>query len=191
MTVFTVNLNSVMELTDEQFYQLSQHNETLRLERTAVGELIIMPAAGGIASNRNAILTAKLYNWNHRAELGIAFDSSTGFKLKGGAIRSPDASWVTRDRWEAISPEQRKRFPPLCPDFVVELLSPSDSLSATQEKMREYLDNGARLGWLINRRSRQVEIYRPGHEVEVLENPATLSGETILPDFVLNLELIW
>ncbi|NER35536.1 MAG: Uma2 family endonuclease [Oscillatoria sp. SIO1A7] len=191
MTVFTVNLNSVMELTDEQFYQLSWHNETLRLERTAAGELIIMPAAGGIASNRNATLTAKLYNWNHRAELGIAFDSSTGFKLKGGAIRSPDASWLTRDRWEAMSPEQRKRFPPLCPDFVVELLSPSDSLSATQEKMQEYLDNGARLGWLINRRTRQVEIYRPGREVEVLENPATLSGETVMPGFVLNLELIW
>ena len=191
MTAFCVNLNPVIELTDEQFYQLCQQNKNLRFERTAGGELIIMSPTGGETGNRSGRLNQQLFNWTDRDGSGIAFDSSTGFKLRNGADRSPDASWVTRDRWEAMSPEQRKRFPPLCPDFVVELLSPSDSLSATQEKMREYLDNGARLGWLINRRSRQVEIYRPGQEVEVLENTANLSRETVLPGFVLNLELIW
>ena len=191
MTAFSVNLNPVIELTDEQFYQICQQNKNLRFERTAGGELIIMSPTGGETSNSNAELTGQLWYWNQGTGLGRVFDSSGGFKLRNGADRSPDASWVIRERWEAMSPEQRKRFPPLCPDFVVELLSPSDSLSATQEKMREYLDNGARLGWLINRRSRQVEIYRPGQEVEVLENPATLSGETILPGFVLNLDVIW
>ena len=191
MTAFTVNLNPVIELTDEQFYQLCQQNENLRFERTAGGELIIMSPTGGETSNSNAGLTGQLWYWNQGTGLGRVFDSSGGFKLPNGADRSPDVSWVTRERWQAISPEERKRFPPLCPDFVVELLSPSDSLSVTQEKMREYLENGARLGWLINPRTRQVEIYRPGREVEVLENPETLSGETVLPDFVLNLEWIW
>lgn len=191
MTALTLNLNPVIELTDEQYYQLCQQNENLRFERTAGGELIIMSPTGGNTGNRNGRLNQQLFNWADRDGTGIVFDSSTGFKLPNRADRSPDAAWVTQERWEAIAPEQQERFPPLCPDFVVELLSPSDSSIATQEKMREYLDNGARLGWLINRRTRQVEIYRPGREVEVLENPTNLSGEAVLPGFVLNLERIW
>jgi Uma2 family endonuclease len=191
MTALTVNFNSVIKLTDEQFYQLCQDNENLRFERTARGELIIMPPAGGETSNRNGRLNQQLFNWTDADGTGIAFDSSGGFKLPLGADRSPDASWVKLERWNALTPEQKTKFAPLCPDFVVELLSPSDSLKDTQEKMKEYRDNGARLGWLINRKSRQVEIYRQGQDVEVLESPASLSGEDVLPGFVLNLEPIW
>ncbi len=191
MTALTVNFNSIIKLTDEQFYQLCQDNENLRFERTATGELIIMPPAGGETSNRNGRLNQQLFNWTDTDGTGIAFDSSGGFKLPLGGDRSPDASWVKLERWKALTPEQQKKFLPLCPDFVVELLSPSDSLKEAQDKMKEYLDNGVRLGWLINRKSRQVEIYRRGQEIEVIESPITLSGETVLPGFVLNLESIW
>lgn len=191
MTALTLNLKPVIQLTDEQFFQLCQVNENLRFERTATGELIIMPPAGGETSNRNGKLNQQLYNWADADGTGIAFDSSTGFKLPNGADRSPDAAWLKLERWNALTQQQKERFLPLCPDFVVELLSPSDSLKVTQEKMKEYRDNGTRLGWLVNRKSRQVEIYRQNQEVEVLENPATLSGEDVLPGFVLNLELIW
>jgi Uma2 family endonuclease len=191
MTAITLNLNPIIELTDDRFFQLCQENENIRLERTAKGELIIRSPAGGETGNRNAGLTAQLWIWNDRTKLGQVFDSSTGFKLHNGADRSPDASWVTLERWNALTSEQQQKFPPICPDFVVELMSPSDSLKETQDKMKEYRDNGARLGWLINRKSRQVEIYRQDAEVEVLESPATLSGEDVLPGFVLNLDSIW
>jgi Uma2 family endonuclease len=191
MNALTVNLNPVIELTDEQFFQLCQVNENLRFERTATGELIIMPPTGGETGNRNGRLTQKLFNWVDADGTGIAFDSSTGFKLPNGANRSPDASWIKLERWNALTEKQQTRFLPLCPDFVVELLSPTDSLKDTQQKMQEYRDNGARLGWLINRKSRQVEIYRLGKDVEVLESPVSLSGEDILVGFVLNLEAIW
>ncbi|MBW4571582.1 MAG: Uma2 family endonuclease [Tolypothrix carrinoi HA7290-LM1] len=191
MIALTVNLKPILELTDEQFFQLCQANRDLRFERTATGELIIMPPTGGETGNRNGRLTQQLFNWADADDTGIAFDSSTGFKLPNGADRSPDASWIKLERWNALTQEQQTRFLPLCPDFVVELLSPTDSLRDTQEKMREYRDNGARLGWLINRKSRQVEIYRIGQEVEVLESPVSLSGEDVLPGFVLNLKAIW
>ncbi|NMG18916.1 Uma2 family endonuclease [Brasilonema bromeliae] len=191
MDALTVNLNPVIELTDEQFFQLCQANRDLRFERTATGELIIMPPTGGETSNSNAGLTAQLWLWNEQDKLGKVFDSSGGFKLPNGADRSPDAAWVKLERWNTLTQEQQTRFLPLCPDFVVELLSPSDSLKVTQQKMKEYQENGARLGWLINRKSRQVEIYRIGQEVEVLESPVNLSGEDVLPGFVLNLEAIW
>lgn len=191
MTALTVNLNPIIELTDEQFFQLCQVNRELRFERTATGELIIMPPAGGETSNRNGRLTQQLYNWADADGTGIAFDSSGGFKLPNGADRSPNAAWVKRERWDILTQEQKEKFIPLCPDFVIELLSPSDSLKVTQEKMKEYQNNGARLGWLINRKSRQVEIYRLDQEVEVLQSPTTLSGETVLTGFVLNLQPIW
>ncbi|NMG09821.1 Uma2 family endonuclease [Brasilonema sp. UFV-L1] len=191
MNALTVNLNPVIELTDEQFFQLCQANRDLRFERTATGELIIMPPTGGETSNSNAGLTAQLWLWNEQDKLGKVFDSSGGFKLPNGADRSPDAAWVKLERWNTLTQEQQTRFLPLCPDFVVELLSPSDSLKVTQQKMKEYQENGALLGWLINRKSRQVEIYRIGQEVEVLENPDRLSGENVLPGFVLNLKAIW
>ncbi|MEG3927191.1 MULTISPECIES: Uma2 family endonuclease [unclassified Microcoleus] len=191
MTTLTLNLNPIIKLTDDQFFELCQENENIRLERTAKGELIIMSPAGGETGNRNGRLTQQLFNWADNDDSGIAFDSSTGFKLPNGADRSPDASWVKLERWNALTPEQQKKFPPICPDFVVELMSPSDSLKETQDKMKEYRDNGARLGLLINRKSRQVEIYRQNQEVEVLESPATVSGEDVLPGFILNLESIW
>lgn len=191
MTTLTFNLNPIIKLTDEQFFQLCQENENIRLERTAKGELIIMSPAGGETSSSNAGLTAQIWIWNQQNRLGKVFDSSGGFKLPNGADRSPDASWVKLERWNALTPEQQKKFPPICPDFVVELMSPSDSLKETQDKMKEYRDNGAVLGWLINRKSRQVEIYRLNQEVEVLESPAAVSGEDVLPGFILNLESIW
>jgi len=191
MTALTVNFKSVIELTDEQFFRLCIQNPDLRFERTATGELIIMPPTGGETGNRNAGITAQAWFWNEEHKLGKVFDSSTGFKLPNGANRSPDVSWVRKERWDALTSEQKAKFPPICPDFVVELLSPSDSLKVAQDKMKEYQDNGTVLGWLIIRKSKQVEIYRQGQEVEVLEFPASLSGEDVLPGFVLNLEPIW
>ena len=191
MNALTVSLKSVIDMTDDQFFQLCQNNRELRFERNANGELIIMSPAGGETGNRNGRLNQQLFNWTDADGTGIAFDSSTGFKLPNGADRSPDASWIKLERWDALTDEEKRKFPPICPDFVIELLSPSDSLKTTQEKMKEYIDNGVRLGILINRKSRQVEIYRPGKEVEVLESPATVSGEDVLKGFVLNLGMIW
>jgi Uma2 family endonuclease len=147
-----------------------------------------MPPTGGETSNRNARLTQRLMNWADTNELGIAFDSNGGFKLPNGADRAPDASWIKIERWNALTSEQRQKFLPLCPDFVVELRSPTDSLKTTQEKMQEYIDNGARLGWLIDQKNQRVEIYRQGQDVEILQSPASLSGEDVLPGFVLDLK---
>jgi Uma2 family endonuclease len=191
MNALTVSLKSVIDMTDDQFFQLCQNNRELRFERNANGELIIMSPAGGETGNRNGRVNQQLFNWTDADGTGIAFDSSTGFKLPNGADRSPDASWIKLERWDALTDEEKRKFPPICPDFIIELLSPSDSLKTTQEKMKEYIDNGVRLGILINRKSRQVEIYRPGKEVEVLESPATVSGEDVLKGFVLNLGMIW
>ncbi|MBG1260040.1 Uma2 family endonuclease [Nostoc sp. BAE] len=181
----TLQLN--IDLTDEQFFQLCQNNRDLKFERTASGELIIMPPTGSSTSDRNADLTYQLRAWSRQNKLGKSFDSSGGFKLPNGAERSPDASWVKMERWNALSEAEKERFAPLCPDFVVELMSPSNSLEKTRAKMREYIENGARLGWLINRGQQQVEIYRPNREVEILQSPKTLLGENILPGFVLDL----
>lgn len=191
MNALTVNLKPALELTDEQFFQICQANQDLKFERAASGELIIMPPTGGETGNKNARITQQLMNWTDADGTGIAFDSSTCFKLPNGADRSPDAAWIKLERWDALTVEQKEKFPPICPDLVIELLSPSDSLKVAQDKMREYLDNGVRLGLLINRKSRQVEIYRQGQKVEVLDSPATLSGEDVLKGFVLNLGMIW
>lgn len=188
MTSFTVDLDSVIDLTDEQFYQLCQKNRDLKFERSATGELIIMAPTGGETGNRNAGLTAQLWIWNQQQKLGQVFDSSTGFKLPNGANRSPDVAWIQQARWDALTPEQKAGFIPLCPDFVIELLSPSDRLTTVQEKMQEYRANGAQLGWLIDRASRQVEIYRRDREVEIIKSPVTLLGEEVLPGFVLDLD---
>jgi Uma2 family endonuclease len=191
MNALTVNFNSIINLTDEQFYQLCLNNRDLRFERTAKGELIIMSPTGGATSRRNGSLTQQLANWTDVDGTGVAFDSSGGFKLPNSADRSPDAAWLSLERWNTLTPEQQEKFVPLCPDFVVELMSPGGSLSETQAKMQEYIDNGARLGWLLNRKAQQVEIYRPGQAVEVLQQPQTLSGEAVLPGFTLNLVPIW
>ncbi len=180
-----------IDLTDEQFLQLCQNNRDLKFERTATGDLIIMPPTGGTTGDRNADLTFQLRAWNRQHRLGKTFDSSTGFKLPNGADRSPDAAWIAQARWDRLTPEQQDKFPPICPDFVVELMSPSDTLEKVQAKMQEYLANGARLGWLLNRKGKQVEVYRPNQPVELLTFPTTLSGERILPEFVLDLSEIW
>ncbi|WP_250125822.1 Uma2 family endonuclease [Chroococcidiopsis sp. CCMEE 29] len=191
MNTLTLNLRSMGELTDEQFEQIAATNQNLRLERTAKGELVIMPPTGGETGERNLDVEGQLWLWNRQTRLGRAFNSSTGFKLPNGATRSPDASWVTQARWNALTPQQRKKFPPLCPDFVVELLSEPDEIEETQAKMQEYLDNGIRLGWLIDPKTQQVEIYRSDRAIEVLQSPTTLSGEDVLPGFILDLQLIF
>lgn len=179
-------------VTQEQFAALAAANQDLQLERTAQGELIVNPPTGWETGKRNWSISGELYLWWRNAgEPGEAFDSSTAFILPNGATRSPDASWVSQARWDALTPEQTGTFANICPDFVVELRSGSDSLKPLQEKMQEYMDNGANLGWLIDPQNRQVEIYRPGLEVEVLANPTELSGEEVLPGFVLNLRRVW
>ncbi len=188
MTVFTLTLPDTFTLTDEQFFELCQNNRDYQFERTASGELLIMPPTGSETGRRNIKITAQLENWSSQNNLGVAFDSSTGFKLPNGADRSPDASWVKLERWEALTPEQQARFAPLCPDFVVELCSPSDSIEKVRAKMREYIENGAKLGWMLERKNQQVEIYRPNQEVEILQFPTTLSGEDVLPGFILDLK---
>ena len=180
-----------IDLTSEQFWQLCHNNGDLRFEKTATGELIIMSPTGGYTGERNSELNFQVRAWNRQNNLGKVFDSNTGFTLPNGADRAPDTSWVKIDRWDALTEEERNKFLPLCPDFVVELMSPSDALPKTREKMEEYIENGAQLGWLINRKKRQVEIYRPNQEVEILDNPQTVSGENILPGFVLDLATIW
>jgi len=180
-----------LSVTQEQFTTLATLNRDLQLERTSQGELIVNPPAGWETGERNSSLTAQLYRWYEDNEyFGKVFDSSTGFTLPNGAIRSPDASWVSRDRWEALTPEDKITFPKICPDFVVELRSRSDQLKPLQEKMQEYLENGARLGWLIDPQQQRVEIYRQGKEKEILEHPTELSGEEVLPGFVLTLSRI-
>ncbi|NER98005.1 MAG: Uma2 family endonuclease [Symploca sp. SIO1B1] len=182
----------LLQVTQEQFEALSAINRDLRLERTAAGELIVNPPTGGESGRRNFSITGQFSRWQEEHEdLGEGFDSSTGFRLPNGGDRSPDAAWVIRERWESLTPQQRKGFVPLCPDFVIELRSESDSLPKLQAKMREYIDNGAKLGWLIDPQNQRVEIYRAGREVEVLEHPSSLSGEDILPGFVLKLRRVW
>ncbi|WP_448267951.1 Uma2 family endonuclease [Nostoc sp. DSM 114159] len=191
MTALTLNLNSVIKLTREQFYQLCVENPDLKLERNAQGELIIMPPTGGETGKSNSAINAQIWFWNDQNQLGEVFDSSTGFTLPSGADRSPDVSWVEKSRWDALTKEQREKFIPICPDFVIEILSPNDSLKKTQNKMQEYIENGCRLGWLINRKKQEVEIYRPGQDVDVLKLPQILDGEGTLPGFVLNMQRIW
>ncbi|MCG6134850.1 MAG: Uma2 family endonuclease [Nostoc sp. LLA-1] len=181
-----LNLDTVA-LTDEQFYQLCQNNQELKFERTATGELIIMPPVGGESGNREADLIIDLGIWNRQTKLGYTFSSSTIFKLPNGADLSPDAAWIKRERWEALTPEQKRKFPPIAPDFVMELRSATDDLATLRQKMQEYRDAGVNLGWLINPQQQQVEIYRSGKNVEVQDLPRVLSGENVLPGLSLSL----
>jgi Uma2 family endonuclease len=178
-----------LDLSDEQFYQLCQDNQNWQLERTAKGELVIMPPVGGVSGNREADLNGSLWLWNRQTKLGRVFSSSTIFRLPHGGDRSPDVAWIANDRWDGLTPEEQEKFPPICPDFVIELRSRTDSITQLQEKMQEYLDSGLRLGWLINPQAQQVEIYHPHQTVEIIQLPATFSGEDVLPGFVLNLPI--
>ncbi len=181
-----------LSVTQEQFAALAASNRELQLERTATGELIVNPPTGWQTGKQNSRITGQLDRWEEENDrLGQVFDSSTAFILPNGATRAPDASWVSQDRWDTLTEAQKGTFANVCPDFVVELRSHSDTLKSLREKMQEYIDNGAKLGWLIDPKNRTVEIYRLGVEVEVLQNPAELSGEEVLPGFVLNLRRVW
>ncbi|UBF30501.1 Uma2 family endonuclease (plasmid) [Kovacikia minuta CCNUW1] len=187
----TVQLSDSQQMTKEQFYHFCQINRDLHIERTASGEVIIMSPAFSDTGNRNFNLAVQLGIWAEQDGSGIGFDSSAGFTLPNGATRSPDVSWVKLERWNALSLEEQNSFAPLCPDFVVELRSASDSLQSLQEKMQEYIANGALLGWLIDRKNCKVHIYRPDVPVEILENPDLISGDPLLPGFALEMGKVW
>jgi len=183
----TLHLAPILTLSDDIFWQLCQQNPESRLERTSTGELIVMAPASSESSYFNASIIGQLWAWNQQTRLGTVFDSSAGFTLPNGSIRSPDAAWIQQSRWNALTPAQKRRFAPLCPDFVLELASPSDTLVTLQAKMQEYIDNGSQLGWLIAPDTQQVFIYRPTAPMECLQNPATLVGDPVLPGFRLDL----
>jgi Uma2 family endonuclease len=181
-----LNIKNV-ELSDDQFYQLCQINEDWKLEQTAKGELIIMPPVGAISGNRESDFNGYVWLWNLQTKLGKVFSSSTVFTLPNGGKRSPDVAWIANERWESLTIKEKEKFAKICPDFVIELRSRTDSLSQLQEKMQEYLNSGLRLGWLIDPQNQQVEIYRQNQSVEIVSLPASLSGETVLPGFILEL----
>ena len=185
-----LDLHSV-RLSDEQFYQLCQDNEDLRLELTSEGELIIMAPTGGTTGVRNASINYQLTGWTKKDRSGLSFDSSTMFSLPNGAKRSPDGAWVSHVRWNKLTQGERESFVPLCPDFVIELRSRTDSLKFLQDKMEEYVANGALLGFLIDPKSKQVYVYRPHRPCECFDNPQSVSGDPELPGFVLDLTEIW
>ena len=191
MIALPLDLSPIVLLTRDQFYRLCAANPDHKLERNAHGELIVMAPTGGETGFRNANLNAQVFNWNRQAQLGMVFDSSTGFALPKGGDRSPDVAWIAKEKWEALTQEERQSFLPLCPDFVIELLSPSDSWNQGKAKMAEYQDNGCRLGWLIDPKNKQVAIYRLGQPVEIVKTPATLSGEAVLPGFELDVRFLW
>ena len=186
-----LHLRSSVNLTDNQLFELCVANRELRIERTAEGDLIIMPPTGGETSWRNSKINIALGNWAIEDNTGVVFDSSGGFVLPNGAMRSPDAAWVRRSRLEKLTPEQKRKFIPLCPDFVVEIRSPTDSLRVLQAKMQEYITNGAVLGWLIDPIAQRVFIYRPGTPVETQAQPATITGDPVLPGFVFDVARVW
>ncbi|GET39950.1 Uma2 family endonuclease [Microseira wollei] len=187
----TVNLPALKSMTVEQFYEFCLANRDLRIERTASGEVIIMSPVFSDTGNRNFKIAVQLGNWAEQDGTGETFDSSAGFTLPNGAIRSPDASWIKLERWNALTEEQKASFAPICPDFVIELRSSRDTLRGLQDKMQEYIDNGALLGLLIDRKNRKVYIYRPNREPEILDNPEIVSGDPVLPGFVLQMAKIW
>ena len=191
-TIETVlDVEPFIGLTEDEFFEFCQRTHDVRIERNAKGEILIMPPAGGATSNRNAGITTQLYLWSERDGTGIAFDSSGGFRLPNQAVRAPDASWVLRWRYEQLTEREQERFLPLCPDFAIELKSPTDTLAALKRKMDEYIENGLQLGWLIDPKQKTVHIYRPHLPVEVRDNINNLSADPILPGFVLDLTKIW
>lgn len=190
-THLTLQMSPAIDITDEQFFAFCQQNRDYRIERSASGEIIIMPPTGSETGNRNFDLIVQLGMWTRQNGTGIGFDSSAGFTLPNGAIKSSDAAWVKLSRWNSLTPEQQQKFAPICPDFVVELRSPSDNLQPLKDKLQEYIDNGTSLGLLIDRKNRKVYIYRPNSEVECLDNPDTVSCDPVLPGLVLDLASIW
>ncbi len=191
MTAFVLDLSPLTNLTREQFYRLCEANPDRKLERSPNGELIVMAPTGGETGYRNSELNLDVGLWNRKQKTGIVCDSSTGFSLPNGGDRSPDVSWIPLEKWESLTLAQRKGFLPLCPDFVIELLSPSDSWKLGTEKMEEYQKNGCRLGWLLDPKNKRVSIYRGDRPVEILEAPEKLSGEDVLVGFELDVRFLW
>ncbi len=187
----TLQLPTLAQMSSAAFYEFCRANQDLRIERAATGEVIVMPPAFSDTGNRNFNLATQLGAWTEQDGTGVGFDSSAGFTLPNGATRSPDAAWIRRERWQALTAEQQASFAPLCPDFVVELRSASDSLTGLEAKMQEYIANGAQLGWLIDRKHRVIHVYRPNRDPELLHQPETVSGDPELPGFVLRLARVW
>ncbi len=188
---FTIQIHPIVQMNDDQLFEFCHRNPGLRIERTAEGDLILMSPATPESGRRNAQLTRLLANWAETDGTGIVFDSSSGFTLPNQAMRAPDASWIKQERWQALPQADKETFSPICPDFVVELRSPSDSLKTLQEKMQEYINNGALLGWLIDPKNQTVYVYRPDQEVEMINEPESLIGDPVLPGFVLDMQKIW
>ena len=186
-----LHTHPALDMDEEQFFEFCQQNKDVRIERTSEGDLEVMPPAGWETGYRNMKLAVQLGTWAEQDDTGVATDSSGGYRLPNGAVRAPDAAWVRRGRLAELTAEQKRKFIPLCPDFVIELRSPTDSLSLIEAKMREYIENGARLGWLIDPEEHKVHVYQPGEAVRVLENPGEVSGEPVLPGFTLDLRRIW
>ncbi|MBE9203544.1 Uma2 family endonuclease [Synechocystis salina LEGE 06099] len=187
----TIDFPSIVSMTEQQFYEFCLANRSLRIERTAKGEVIIMPPAFSDTGNRNFNLAAQLWKWTEQDGTGLGFDSSSGFTLPNGAIRSPDVAWIKLTRWNQLTDKQKASFAPICPDFVIELRSSSDTLSSLQKKMDEYITNGTRLAWLIDRQNHQVYVYRPHQDPEILDNPLTVSADPELVGFELTMAKIW
>lgn len=191
MTALRVDLSLNFALTDEQFQLVCQQNQDLQFERTPTGELVIMRATGSETGRKNMTISAQLWLWNQSKGLGVVFDSSTAFTLPNKAIRSPDASWIKQERWDSLSLAEKSKFARICPDFVIELCSPTDQPERLRDKMKEYVENGVKLGWLIFPNSQMVEVYKPLESVQYLQQLPRVSGEDILPDFVLDLTEVW
>lgn len=187
MYALKIHIPAALKFTSETYELLAHANRDLRMELTADGELIIMPPTGGISGRRNADLIYQVQAWNRQAKLGIVFDSSTEFKLPNGAYRCPDAAWISHARWNGLTLSEQETFPPICPDFVIELRSKTDSLKDLRAKMQEYIDNGCQLGWLLDPKEQQVEVYRPNQAVMLLKAPESIAGDPILPGFALDL----
>ena len=186
-----IRLNPGIEMTDDLFAEFCSMNDDLRIELTAEGIIEIMPSAFAYTGSKNAKISAALENWSSQDDSGLVFDSSAGFTLPNGAVRSPDASWIPLSRWSALTPEEKNGFSSICPDFVVELRSDSDRLSVLQAKIEEYIANGARLGWLLDPLQKQAHVYRPNAQPVILDNPESLSADPELPGFTLDLKPIW
>jgi Uma2 family endonuclease len=186
-----IQLSPAVPMTQDQFFDFCQQNRDIRFERTAEGDLIIMSPTGGEGGIQDLSVAAQLYIWTTQVGKGKALGPSGGFILPNGATRSPDAAWITSEQWAGVPPKQRKKFLPLCPFFLIEMRSPSDSLKELQDKMDEYIANGCRLGWLIDPEPRQVHVYRPGGPPQVLDKPQSVSGDPELPAFVLDLRPVW
>ncbi len=187
----TLHFRPVLHMDRHEFFEFCQANPDLRMELTCEGDVIIMPPMGSKSGQRNFGLIGQFYNWIQSDETGFGFDSSAGFTLPNGAVRAPDLAWIRKERWEVLSEDEQEEFAPVCPDFVVELLSRTDRLETIKDKMQEYIDNGAQLGWLIDPRERDVYVYRPDEEVVCLSDPETISGDSLLPNFVLDVRRLW